>query len=453
MRISRLLAVFLSLFATPALAEVDVPTEAKCAEGVCKARMTGEQLLQSTEKLVLEHRFEEAAPMLAALENAPQLAMERNFLLGYTAVEKGDLDGGIKLFRKILAKNPDQTRVRLELGRALMLKGKMLSADYHFRLAQNDASLPKDVVDFVRTARSNIRSQRKFTMSTDFGLAPDSNITNGTSAETVDINLGPLSIPMTLDANARKKSGTGQFATMSAGLRTGLVGETRLLIEADTGFTNYKGKAQDDGFVQLAAGPEFDAGADTTIAIQAVGMQRMYGGKNAQRQVGLRSSIQHNLDFGQRIGLSVDARRTFSGFSSQYSGWQIGAYASYERVFAQSLIGSATLFARRDALNGKPYANSEIGAQLAVGGDLPKGITAGLSIGASRAWYDAPLALFSSKPRNDWRLNGRVTFGLRSMRVLGFSPSISYNYSSTKSSMDLYRADRSRFRFALARYF
>ncbi len=454
MRISRLLAVFLSFFAAPAFAEdVEAPVEAQCVNGTCTARLTGEQLLKTAEKLVSEHRFEEAAPMLAALENAPQLALERDFLLGYTSVEKGDLDDGIKLFRRILSKNPDQTRVRLELGRALMLKGKMLSADYHFRLAQQDSALPKEVVDFVRTSRANIRSQRKFTMNTDFGLSPDSNITNGTSSQTVDVNLGPITLPMSLDASARKKSGTGQFATMSASGRIGLKGETRMLIEADTGFTNYKGKAQDDGYLQLAAGPEFDTGADTTIAVQAVGMQRLYGGKNALQQVGVRSSIQHNLDLGQRIGFSIDARRSYSGFSPQYGGWQIGGYASYERVFARSLIGSATLFARRDALSGKPYANTEIGAQLAVGGDLPKGITAGISIGASRAWYDAPLALFSAKPRNDWRLNGRVSLGLRSMRVLGFSPSISYSYSNTKSTLPIYQADRSRFRFALARYF
>jgi hypothetical protein len=207
-----------------------------------------------------------------------------------------------------------------------------------------------------------------------------------------------------------------------------------MLIEADTGFTNFKGKAQDDGYLQLAAGPEFDTGADTTIAVQAVGLQHLYGGKNALQQVGVRSSIQHNLDLGQRIGFSVDARRSYSGFSPQYGGWQIGGYASY-------------------ALSGKPYANTEIGAQFAVGGDLPKGITAGIAIGASRAWYDAPLALFSAKPRSDWRLNGRVTLGLRSMRVLGFSPSVSYSYANTKSTLPIYQAERSRFRFALARYF
>lgn len=455
MRISRLIAAAVALISTPAFADVETKASEgpQCDNGECTIRLTGEQLLARAEQLVSEHRFEEAAPMLAALENAPQLALERDFLLGYSAVEKGELDQGIKLFRRVLSKNPEQTRVRLELGRALMLKGKMLNADYHFRLAQQDQAMPKDVVDFVRTARANIRSQQRFSMSTDFGVAPDSNITNGTNAQTVDVNLGPLTVPLTLDANARKKSGTGQFATMNMEFRTSLAGETRLLVDAESNFTNYKGKSQDDGGVQLAVGPEFDLGTDTTMAVQAVGAQRFYGGKSALRGFGMRTTLQHNLDEGQRIGFSIDARRNVNQISSAYSGWQFGGYASYERVFARSLIGSATLFGRRDALNSKPYASFEIGGALAIGGELPRGITAGVSVGMSRAIYDKPLAFLSAKPRSDWRLNGRVSLGLRSMRVLGFSPSISYSYSKTKSNIALHQMDRSRFRFALARYF
>jgi len=184
-----------------------------------------------------------------------------------------------------------------------------------------------------------------------------------------------------------------------------------------------------------------------------VGANRWYGGRQANRSFGLRSSIQHNLDWGSRVGFSVDARRSVSGFNSAYSGWQLGGYASYERVFARSLIGSATLFARRDALQSAPYASIETGANMAIGGDLPFGLTAGLSGGISRAWYDKPLTFLSSKARSDWRMSGRVSLGIRSLRMFGFSPSVSYNYSNVKSSLSLYQAERSRFRFALARYF
>lgn len=449
----RMFLAVLAALLTPATAYADAVDAPRCEAGACTYRVNAQQLLGSAEKLVLEHRFSEAGPLLAALENAPQFAMERDFLLGYTAMETGKTDEAIRLFRRILAKHPEQTRVRLELGRALMQKGKALSADHHFRLAEQDKGLPAEVLDYVRASRTTLRSTKSWSFTTDFGIAPDSNINNATNADSVNVKFGPFDLPMTLDADARRKSGTGQFASFSGSGRFGLSGETRMLVDLDTSITNYKGVGQDDANVQLAAGPEFDLGADTTMSVQALGAHRWYGGKRANHAFGMRSTLQHLLSPGQRLGLTIDGRKTLSGFNQAYSGWQFGAYASYERVLARSLIASATLFARRDSLQGKPYASTETGANLSLGGELPLGLTAGISAGVSRAWFDSPLLAFSAKSRRDWRLNGRVTMGLRTVRVLGFSPSVSYGYSDNRSSLTLYDAERSRLRFALARYF
>jgi outer membrane protein len=233
----------------------------------------------------------------------------------------------------------------------------------------------------------------------------------------------------------------------------GLIGETRLLIDGDTQITNYSGKGQDDLAVQLAVGPELDIGSDTTLHVQAIGSQRFYGGKDANRAFGLRAGVQSELGDGQRIGVSLDARRNNSGFADDYDGWQFGGFATYERVIGRKLIASASLYGRRDALSVASYSDYELGGSLGIGGELPLGINASVSGGASRAWFDAPLALFSSDPRKDWRLNGRIELGLRSMRVLGFSPSVAYSYSASLSSLSLYDSKRSRVRFALARYF
>jgi outer membrane protein len=442
----------LACAALPVAAQSAEPAPA-CTEVQCTLRLTAEQLLAKAEALVSEHRFGEAAPMLAALENAPQVAMERNFLIGYTQVESGQIDKAIKTFRSILAQSPEQTRVRMELGRALMMQGKALSADHHFRLAQQDSGLPEDIAGSIRATRGVLRQARSSSYNVNFGLAPDSNITGGTNAESIDVSVGPFTVPLALDANARSKSGTGQFASFSGSARAGLSGETRLLIDGDTQFTNYRGKDQDDLTLQLAAGPEFAVGEDTTVHIQALGAQRVYGGKNASRAFGLRAGLQSELGEGQRIGLSIDARRSNSGFTDAYSGWQFGGFATYERVIGHKMIASASVFGRREALTAAAYSDFEVGGQLGIGGELPLGINASLSGGASRAWYDAPLALFSSDPRKDWRLNGRVELGLRSMRVLGFSPSVAYSYSASLSSLTLYDSKRSKVRFALARYF
>jgi outer membrane protein len=448
------------LATTSAQAEITEPAVADaaasaphCTDGVCTIKITAPQLLAKAEYLVAQKRYDDAAPLIAALVNAPQYDLERRFLSGFVAVEMGDLNTAIKEFRAILASDPHQTRVRLELARALMLKGKNGSADYHFRLAAQDDTLPADIVATIRTARGVLRSQRKWNFNLDFGVAPDSNINNGTAAQSIDVAFGTQTVPLTLDPSARKKSGTGQTASVAGGVRLTLADKLSLLIDADGQVINYAGTAFDDIGVQAAIGPELRLSDKTSISVQALGAHRWYGGKRATLAGGIKAGVEHTISNKERIGLQFDGRRTDSGFSRLYSGWQFGAYATYERVVSKSMIASASLFARRDSLNDAASSSYEVGANIGIGGELPHGITAGISAGASRAVYDAPVRLFSDDPRHDWRFNARVNVGLRSIRVLGFSPSVTYTFAKNDSSLALYKSDRHRVRFTLARYF
>ena len=69
----------------------------------------------------------------------------------------------------------------------------------------------------------------------------------------------------------------------------------------------------------------------------------------------------------------------------------------------------------------------------------------------SRALFDAPY--LSRDPRQDWRFNARAYVGARSLRVLGFSPSVTYTYNRIDSTLGLYKTERHRVAFGLARYF
>ena len=310
-----ILAALSTLVLSP-MAAAQTSETSVCPETGCRYRLTPAQLLAEAERLVSIHQFADAAPMLKALESVPTLAMETRFLKGYSAIESGDVDGAISDFRSILSARPDQTRVRLELARALMMKGKLGSADHHFKLAGEDKALPEDVLRAVRQNRGILRDQRRWNFSLDLGFAPDSNITNGTSAETVDVNFGPFRLPLTLDPQARQKSGVGQNAAMSGSFRTALSKTAKLLIDTDTQATNYKGKAADDFAVQIAIGPEFALSDSSSLSFQAIGSQRWYGGKIAARGGGVRTAVQHEFSNGQRIGFSLDARFNKSGFSA-----------------------------------------------------------------------------------------------------------------------------------------
>ena len=451
MRVTRRVLAFSALLiASPVLAE---PLAETCAQGVCEVQMTPSQMLAHASMLVQAHRFEEAKPIITALGAAPSLGMETHFLAGYVAIESGDVDTAIAQFRASLAIDPKQTRVRLELARALMMKGRDGGAAYHFRLAVQDSALTPEIRATIQAQRGMLRDQRPWHVTTEFGLAPDSNITNGTNAATIDLNVGNQVLPLTLDENARARSGIGQTGRLSAGYRFNIGERGAFLVDGDAQGVNYKGITADDYTVQLAAGPEFRPSEETSISLQGLGLQRWYGGLRAVTQVGARLALEHTLDSAQRIGVTVDARHSASAFQEAYSGWNVALYATYERVVSRSLIASASLFARSDRLNEKAYSSNEFGLSAGIGGELAHGINAGVVGTASRATYGAPLLSLSSNPRADWRLSGRIYAGLRSLRVLGFSPSISYSYTLNASSLALYDSKRSRFTFNLARYF
>jgi hypothetical protein len=426
-----------------------------CVNGVCTMRMTAPQLLAETEKLVLARKFNEARPMLAALAHAPELTMERHFLQGYVAAETGELATAASEFRAVLRDRPDMTRARLELARVLMLQGKDAAADHHYRLAEESKDLPPEIEQTIRNSRATIRNRRNWYFNFDFGIAPDSNINSATNASTIDTTLqyNGKPIELVLDDNARRKSGIGQTLGVQGGVRLRLDNGLAMVIDGDGQVVNQPGKSADDISALLAAGPELTMKNGARIGIQAVGMGRWYGGKTAQTGGGVRVSYQRDLSAGQRIRAQADIRRVESGFSEAYGGWQLAGYGTYERVIDSRFLTSVTGFARREELLSRAYSSTEVGANIGVGGELAHGLNAGLSAGISRAIFDAPIATFSTEPRRDWRLNARAYLGARSIRLLGFSPSLTYSFTRNASNIMLYDTTRHRFQFELARYF
>lgn len=425
----------------------------RCVAETCKARLTPQQVVGELIALIDARRFDEAQPMLAALGQMPEYRLETRFLSGRIAAAKGDHKAAINFYRDILADDPSQTRVRLELGREMLAIGHSASADKQFRIAQQSDDLPEDVARTIRSVRDVIRSRRAWRLDVDFGIAPDTNINNATSVDTITVQWGSNQLPVTLDENAKARSGLGQTATISGGFRLPVADKTALLFDLDSSGNNYSGTDFDDYQVQLATGAEYRFSRDTSVSAQLVGAQRWYGGALASRQIGIKTGFQTRLSNTRQLGFQIDARRTDARFDNAYDGWQIGAYATYEQAIAKSLVASTGAFVRRDWLKADAYSSTELGVIAGVGGELPYGINFGLSGTISRAKFDASIPLFSPEPRDDWRYTARATLGNRKIRFWGFSPQVSASYSRIDSSIPFFANDRLRFRLAVARYF
>jgi tetratricopeptide (TPR) repeat protein len=425
----------------------------RCTAEVCKAVLTADQLAGEAQRMIEAKRYDEARPLIHALAQLPEHRFEARFLTGQLASATGFHADAAKQYKKILADDPSQTRVRLELGREMLALGQTASADKQFKIAQQDQDLPDDVAKTIRRVRDVIRSHRAWRLDVDFGIAPDSNINNATGADTVSILWGGTTLPLTLDPQAQARSGTGETASISAGLRLPIAPKVSAILDFDGAGTNYSGTAYDDFQVQAAGGAELRLSQTASVSLETVGAQRWYGGKAVSRQVGMKGGFQVQLSGRQQIGVQIDARRTNALFDNSYDGWQTAAYATYEHAISKSLVASTGVFARRDWLKAGAYSSLELGVTAGFGGELPYGITFGLSGSASHASFDAPMPIFSLDPRKDWRFSGRATLGNRRWALWGFSPQVSASYSRIGSSLPYFANDRLRFQFALARYF
>lgn len=434
-----------------ALAAVASPPVPAVAGTTQTLTLSPAQLLVRTERLIDAKEWALARTLASALSENPDYKFRAQFLLGFIAAETGDLKTAVSEFRAALASQPGATRVRLELARALMLQGKDGAASYHYRLAQRADDLPPEIRATVNSSLAQLRDRKPWALNVEVALVPDSNITGGTRSPTVDIDVGGGKLPFTLGGNAVARSGLGQSARAVGTYRTGM-GQHGFLADAELSGVNYAGKSVDDYGAQLAFGPDLRT-KNTVAYLQGVTAFRWYGGTLATKQAGARASVQHTMGKGDRIGVSVDVRHTRSMLSADYDGWTGGLFGTYERVVAKSFIASASAFARTDRLRQRAYSDNEYGVSLGIGGELPKGVNAGVSATVSRARYFAPMLAFSPEPRKDWRYAARAYVGIRSIRFLGFSPSVTYNYSRNDSSLQLYRNSRSRVAFALARYF
>ncbi len=424
-----------------------------CKDGICNISLTGDQLVARAEQLIAAKDYENANRIIDILGQAPEFSIQYRFLKGFVAVETGDLKTAEKAFREILRDHPEQSRVRLELARVMLLMGKEAAADYNFRLVESDSDVPPGIAQTIRTARGILRDKRKWNLNVNFGLAPDTNINGATSAESVNINFGPFQLPSRLSDDARKTSGVGQTGGISAGLRLKTSEKIAVLIDTDTRIVNYKSKFADDLDTQLGIGSEFRIGKTAALTVQVIGEQRWVGWESAKRDFGVQLSMQKILDAGQRIGFSVDSHKTWSQFSDAYSGNVLGGNATYERVIGKSFIASASIMGRIDNLRSEALSNKTFGATLGVGGELPMGVNAGVTAGISVANYNEPQYLFSFDKRHDQRYYGRVYMGIRSLKFQGFSPAFEYDFSKTDSNYTLYQSTRHRINFKLSRYF
>ncbi|MEO8894627.1 MAG: surface lipoprotein assembly modifier, partial [Rhizomicrobium sp.] len=401
---------------------------------------------QAAQLLMENGRYDEARTLLDRELQAKPDDSETLFLLANLDVAQKDYAGAIARFRRILAREPDAERVRLELARAFFLDGDYDNADRQFRFARA-GDIPDTVKDNIDKFLSAITRLRQWQGDVSLALAPDTNQNTGTAASQVIV----FGLPFVLDPNARRQSGVGIAGGINGEWSPLLWDNVKLRMGGDLSRLDYSGGHFDDMTASAYAGPQF-LYSNWDFSILATGFDRWYGNRPYLAGAGGKIAAEVGILSDLLVGGSVGAQDVRDHLIPQQNGPLYSAQAQAIYVLSPSrLIQLQGGFNRQEAQIA-PYSYSGIWFGAGYQQDLSLGFSAGFQPSYYITHYDAALAAFGVT-RNDNAV--MLSFSLLNRRLdyHGFTPRLSYVFTDQHSNIPLYSYTRSQIQLGLTSLF
>jgi len=391
-------------------------------------------------------RIDDAKLVLAnVLAREPQ-NNDALFLSGLIAIGEQDYDIAIAHFRKILTREPDAERVRLELARAFFLAGDYDNAARNFRFARA-GDLPPEAATNVDQYLGAIQRLKRWSYHVSLALAQDTNINAATDLNEIEI----FGLPFVLSDDARRTSGYGLTLT-AGGEWTPPLGDTwKARLGLNFQRSEYGGNDFDDMTVSAHAGPEI-LRPRWQAALLATGYQRWFANVPYNNGAGTRVIANYVLMPRLTLGTSFDAQGAWYRTQPDQNGLILSANFRINYTLSpSSTVHLAGGLGARDAeIDAYSSSTKWIGAGFYR--DLPWGFSFYIEPNATFIRYHAPLAGFG-ETRRDRVLSVRTEILNRRIDYAGFTPKFSFVYADQKSTIPLYDYDRSQFSVALTRQF
>ena len=396
------------------------------------AQLSAPDMLGLADRAAATKRIDEAEAIWRALTHDPdvEIRTEARFRLGMMRAEQHRLRDAAILFRAILDEKPDANRVRLELARVLALMGDEDSARRQLRQAQS-AGLPADVAITVERFANALRTTKRFGGSFEVALVPDSNINRATRATTLDTVIAPL----TLDADARAKSGLGVKTSGEAYARLPVAEGTALLLRGFGSATLYGDAQFNDVSVGASIGPEWRSGGERVRPALGIG-RRTYGVDLYARTTSATINWLHPVSRRDQLVTEISASRARYPINRLQDGAIYDGSIGFEHGFTPRAGTSLTLFANRQTARDPGYATAAGGASLLLWRD------AGAATLYATATYrrleaDARLALYPRRRIDDYARIG-VGASFRKLAIAGLAPIVRVAYERNRSTVGLY---------------
>ena len=402
--------------------------------------------IEAAQLLIANNRLEEAKRVLEQVLVAKPDDSEALFLMATIAVEQKDYDTAISLYRRILVREPDVERVRLDLARAFFLKGDYDNADRQFRFARAgdiDNAVKVNIDHFLAA----INRLRQWTLNFSLALAPDTNQNAATSAAQVNI----FGLPFALDKTARKQSGIGVAGDIGGEWSPLLDDNFKARIGADIYRLDYSGGQFDDMTISAYGGPQI-LFSNWDISLLVTGFKRWFANQDYVGGIGGKLAGDYGITSDWLVSAAVGGQSVTNDFIPEQSGplWTAQLQAAY--VLSPSSLFQIQLGFNRQDAQIAAYSYSGVWFGGGYSQDLPFGFSAGFQPSYFITRYDAMLPAFG-RTRSDNAIMLAFTLLNRRFDYHGFTPRVSYVFTEQHSNIPLYSFTRNQFQIGLTSLF
>ena len=420
------------------------PTEPTHSNVVIEAR----ELLQAG-------RHDAALDILHPLSDDRHARADALFILGLAAIgaalqpgktdEERDilLNEAIAAFGAILIERPDLARVRLELARALFLKGEDRLAEEQFRLILA-GDLPPAVVVNVNRFLVVIRDRRHWTASIGFSIVPDSNVGSRSGDRTIEVQVLGQTLPFHRSASDLPGSGIGVSAWAGWEHVRPLGDRLQLQTGGNISRTEYKGSRFDRMSLSVHLGPRWLVGSETEVGLFAVATQRWVGSSPDHHDLGLRLEVDHRLSHRMSADLLVSRLERHDHGDAREDGPVADLSLWTRYLLTPTLQAVFSLGWSRERPARVSYRNTTRRVMGGLNAALPGGWTVGATAQLHRTGWEGDWFPYvpDGRSRKDRLRNLRLSTHHRGTTVAGFSPRLAVTFERQASNARLHNYRR-----------
>ena len=409
---------------------------------------------------------EEAAALAAALLDRDPADATAWIVLSRVRRAAGDVEGAFEAARRAgthAASGEERFAAAMERAAAHFALNRGLMAQFWLRQAVQTAPSPDHRVLAVRSLRA-VQQRTPVSMTLGFDVAPTSNVNNGSRADTVTIG----GLPFVLSGDARALSGV--VATLSGTVRYRFAGLGGRPAEVSLAASMQEVRLSDAARRQAPMARASDYAIDTfqigvtqivsappdgaLIRFDARFGQTWYGGTPLLRFA--RAGLHADWDLGPRGqgGLSGSVERQLRQDDEARSAWVLQLDAT--RSWATGHRGGDVILGvgvRRVASQSIDTANTAVFASLDYVSGTPVLGPLTVGLGLDVEYRDHAASSFGPDGRRDSRIGAHLTLGRPDWNLYGFSPTVTFEISRTRSNISLYEASQAGVRLGLVSIF